>query len=50
LNNSGKAFNNEYIEHRHEETIVSMIIQSEGLELTPYSLIGPCFTFEKTPL
>lgn len=50
MNNSGKAFNREYVEHRHEESIISMILQSEGVQLTPYPLVGNCFEFAKTRL
>jgi len=33
LTNSNILFNGEYVEHRHEESIISMIIQSEGRKL-----------------
>lgn len=48
--NSGKAFNSEYVEHRHEESIISMIVQSEGRKLIPLKKLKSCFSFEKTKL
>ena len=47
LTNAGVAYNGEYIEHRHEESIVSLILRDR---LTPYSITGPCFEYEKTGL
>ncbi len=54
-NNTGKLFNGEYVEHRHEESIISIISQKEGRALIPLSYFNPdsnnkYFSFEKTPL
>ncbi len=53
--NTGKAFNGEYVEHRHEESIISTISQMEGRKLIPLSDLNVSpenkyFSFEKTPL
>lgn len=54
VTNSGVLFNGEYVEHRHEESIISLIVQSEGRKLTPiWDLQGQddkYFSWEKTPL
>lgn len=54
-NNSFKAFNGQYVEHRHEESIISIISQMEGRSLIPLSEFNKSttdkyFSFEKTPL
>ena len=51
--NSGKLFNGEYVEHRHEESILSVIVQMEGRKLIPLEELErdtKYFSFEKTPL
>ncbi len=50
LNNSGKLFNGEYVEHRHEESIISMIVQTEGRGMVPISAVDKHLEWEKTPL
>jgi hypothetical protein len=50
IHNTGKKLNGEYVEHRHEESIISIIVQKEGRTLKPYSLVMGKLLHEKSPL
>jgi len=50
LNNSNKLFFGEYVEHRHEESIISMLIQKQNFKLSPNSVVMSKLEFQKTPL
>ncbi len=53
IHNTGQAFNGEYVEHRHEESILSCIVQMEGRKMIPLEELEKdtkYFSFEKTPL
>lgn len=47
MTNSNHLFNAEYVEHRHEESIISMIIQSEGRTLTESGVVHDNLTWHK---
>lgn len=47
IHNSNKLFNGEYVEHRHEESIISMIIQRNGRQLLRGPELNGLVTFLK---
>jgi hypothetical protein len=49
-NNSYKLFNGEYVSHRHDECLLSMIIQSEGRVMHNASIIHDSLTMNKYTL
>lgn len=51
--NNGKLFNGEYVSHRHEESVLSLLVQMEGRTMIPLTDINTndhYLSFEKTPL
>jgi hypothetical protein len=50
LYNSGQAFKGEYVEHRHEESIISMLIQTQGRNLLLLETVINHLEWEKTAL